>query len=371
MTIFTTPQGTRDLMFKECKSLRNIQTQLRNVFDHWGYEEIITPMVEYYDTFTIAQMKETEVYKILDASNRIETLRADMTIPIARVAATKCKDETMPLRFQYFANVFKVKEELSGHQNESIDCGIELLGVEEPYGDLEILLCALDALCVLKPFHYTLEIGNLNFFKTACDRLSLDAHTQDTLADLINRKSLKALNDYIETLNLDETGKRFFKHLPWLCGDKSILQEAYHYAFHEDLKQILDLLNQLCDQMQELGYHEQITIDLGKIPRMKYYTGLIFESFVEGVGVSILSGGRYDHLLQRFGKNLPAVGFAIRIDALIDIIQAEPSIKRMEIQYPPKCQMEALKLAQSYRNDRIVILQINSELDEIKIKEGV
>ncbi len=371
MTIFTTPQGTRDLMFKECKSLRNIQTQLRNVFDHWGYEEIMTPMVEYYDTFTIAQMKETEVYKILDASNRIETLRADMTIPIARVAATKCKDETMPLRFQYFANVFKVKEELSGHQNESIDCGIELLGVEEPYGDLEILLCALDALCVLKPFHYTLEIGNLNFFKTACDRLSLDAHTQDTLADLINRKSLKALNDYIETLNLDETGKRFFKHLPWLCGDKSILQEAYHYAFHEDLKQILDLLNQLCDQMQELGYHEHITIDLGKIPRMKYYTGLIFEAFVEGVGVSILSGGRYDHLLQRFGKNLPAVGFAIRIDALIDIIQAEPSIKRMEIQYPPKCQMEALKLAQSYRNDRIVILQINSELDEIKIKEGV
>lgn len=370
MKTFTTPQGTRDLMIKECNSLRKLQTQLNNVFHHWGYDEIMTPMVEYYDTFTIAQMKETEVYKILDASNRILTLRTDMTIPIARVAATKCKDETLPLRFQYCANVFKVKEKLSGNQNESIDCGVELLGIQEPYGDLEILLCALDALCVLKPLHYTLEIGNLNFFKTACRLLQLDEQTQDMLADLINRKSLKALNDYIETLSLDETGKQFFRQLPWLCGDKTVLEEAYAYAFHEDLKLILQQLNSLCEQIQELGYQEHITIDLGKIPRMKYYTGLIFEAFVEGVGISILSGGRYDHLLKRFGKELPAVGFAIRLDALIDVINTDQKENRIEINYPPTRQVEALKLAQSYQKQSVVLMKLCENLDEIIVKEG-
>lgn len=370
MIEFTTPLGTRDLIKQEALTRRVLQTKLTTIFDHWGYEEIVTPMIEYYNTFSIADMKEQEVYKILDASNRILTLRADMTIPIARVAATKFKDCELPLRFQYSANVFKVIEEFSGNQNESTDCGIELLGVEEPYGDLEILACALDALSVLKGLHYTLEIGNLNFFQAACDVLQLADETRSTLADLINRKSLKALNDYVDTLALDDQKKEFFKQLPWLCGDISILKEANAYAFHDDLKDILTQLDTLCTQLKQLGYDDAITIDLGKIPRMKYYTGLIFEAFVEGVGISVLSGGRYDKLVQRFGRDVCAIGFAIRLDALLEVLNIQETKECCTIKYPPNQQVEALRKAQELRTKQIVVLKMDEEVNKLTIVKG-
>lgn len=370
MITFTTPLGTRDLIKQEAQTKRTLQSTLMKIFDHWGYEEVVTPMVEYYSTFSIADMKEQEVYKILDASNRILTLRSDMTIPIARVAATKFKDDTLPLRFQYSANVFKVKEELSGNQNESTDCGVELLGVEEPYGDLEILACALDALSVCDGLHYTLEIGNLNFFQAACSVLQLNEDTRNTLADLINRKSLKSLNDYVDGLDLEETHKEFFKQLPWLCGTTDILKEAKALAFHDDLKQIVVQLSTLCEQLKALGYDEEITIDLGKIPRLKYYTGLIFEAFVEGVGISVLSGGRYDELVKRFGRELPAIGFAIRLDALLEVINLPQTTTRKIVSYPSNKQVDALQLAKELRNDAIVELVLNNELTELEVSEG-
>lgn len=370
MITFTTPVGTRDLIKQESQTRRTLQSTLMNIFDHWDYEEVVTPMVEYYSTFSIANMKEQEVYKILDASNRILTLRSDMTIPIARVAATKFKDEALPLRFQYSANVFKVKEELSGNQNESTDCGVELLGVEEPYGDLEILACALDALSVCDGLHYTLEIGNLNFFQAACSVLQLDEATRNTLADLINRKSLKSLNDYVDGLDLEETHKNFFKQLPWLCGTTDILENAKAIAFHDDLKQIIKQLTDLCEQLKALGYEEEITIDLGKIPRLTYYTGLIFEAFVEGVGISILSGGRYDQLVKRFGRELPAIGFAIRLDALLEVINLPQTTTRKIVSYPSNKQVEALQLAKELRTATIVELILNDELTELEVSEG-
>ena len=109
MIEFTTPLGTRDLIQQECVDKRRLEQHFRHIFERWGYEEVMTPMLEYYQTFSIANMKEKEVYKILDASNRIVTLRGDMTIPISRVVATKFKEAPLPLRFQYCANVFKVK----------------------------------------------------------------------------------------------------------------------------------------------------------------------------------------------------------------------------------------------------------------------
>lgn len=370
MLEYTIPAGTKDVIKQDCKNRRWLQTKLMKVFTSWGYEEVITPMVEYYQTFSIAQMKEQELYKILDASNRILTLRADMTIPIARVAATKCKEDPLPLRFQYCANVFKVNESLRGNQNESSDCGIELLGVEEPYGDLEVLACALDALSLIKEQTYTLEIGNLNFFQAACDQLRLSEEVRTTLADLINRKSLKSLQDYVETLSLCEDKKNFFLQLPWLCGDLSVLEEARKVAFHEDLIQILDQLQLLCEQLYELGYQEKITIDLGKIPKLKYYTGLIFEAFVEGIGISVLSGGRYDKLGKRFGHDVAAIGFAIRLDALSSILTAPQEMPIIQVEYPPHALVPALQLAKTYRDKAIVQLCLNKELKEISIKEG-
>lgn len=371
MNEFTTPQGTRDLVIDECYTRRKLRIELEDVFARWGYQEVITPMIEYYNTFSMADMKEEEMYKILDASGRILTLRPDMTIPIARVAATKFKDAKGPLRFMHCSNVFKVNEQLHGNKNESCDCGIELIGVEEPCGDLEVLNCAFDALRILGDIRYTLEIGNLNFFHAACKDLNISKQEQEQLADLVNRKSLKSLEDFVNTLDISDDMKAFFNKLPWLNGSVEILNEARAYAFNEELVNTLNQLEQLCGQLKALGYDDVVTIDLGKVPSLNYYTGLIFEAFVEGVGISILSGGRYDELLKRFGKDLPAIGFAVRLDALLDIIQRKDSRKRIVLEYSSKHCLEALRKAQVLRENFIVELAINEDIDEVRTRKDV
>lgn len=367
MNEFTTPQGTRDFVFKECYTRKTLRYQLEEIFANWGYQEIATPMIEYYNTFANADMKEEEMYKILDASGRILTLRPDMTIPLARVAATKFKDAKLPLRFTHCSNIFKVSEELSGNKSERTDCGVELIGVDCESGDLQILACAIDALSIVKDKHYTLEIGDTNFFQLACRDLALSDHQQAQLADLIDRKSLTSLEAYTETLPIDQDMRTFFNRLPWLCGDKEILKEAYDLSFHEDLKAVVKRLSSLCENLKALGCDKEITIDLGKIPRLHYYTGLIFEAFVEGVGISVLSGGRYDQLLQRFGQNLPAVGFAVRLDALLDVVQFDNTKQRICIRYPLDGALEALCKAKELRKEHIVEVVCDNTIDSIII----
>ncbi len=369
MIPFTTPQGTRDLIGEEYQKKRCLEKQLMEVWRRWGYEAVMTPMLEYYQTFSLAQMKDEEMYKILDPSNRILTLRSDMTIPIARVATSKYKDDTGALRFCYCANVFKQRETMRGNQNESTDCGVELLGVGAPYGDVEILACALDALSVLQNVRYTLEIGNRNFFRTACELLKLDLATSNHLAELINRKQLKELDDYVDQLSLKPDKKQFFRQLPWMCGDVAILKEALSYSFDPRLQDIVSELIHLCEQLKQLGFAESISVDLGKIPRMEYYTGIIFEAFVEGVGESVLSGGRYDSLCARFGKEMEAVGFAIRLDALIPFVQTQCNQPSIQITYPPHLQMEALRKASQLRQNHIVRCDMDPACSEILIRE--
>lgn len=369
MNEFTTPQGTRDFIVNECYTRRNLRMQLEDIYRKWGYQEIITPMIEYYDTFRIADMREEEMYKILDASGRILTLRPDMTIPLARVAATKFKDVKGPLRFMHTSNVFKVNEELHGNKNESCDCGVELLGVEEPYGDLEILNCALDALSILQDTRYTLEIGNLNFFHSACKDLNITPQQQVQLGDLVNRKSMTSLKEFVDTLDIQEERKEFFLQLPWLCGDITILKEATAIAFNDELLAIVKQMETLCKNLHALGFDKALTIDFGKVPHLKYYTGLIFEAFVEGVGISVLSGGRYDKLLKRFGKDMPAIGFAVRLDALQDILQNQDCEQRIIVEYNETHCVDALLKAQQLRKTNIVEMRLNKQIDTLIIRK--
>ena len=168
MKKFAIPEGTRDLILGECTAKKRLQDAIEQVFDSYGYKEIVTPSIEFYQTYQTGfeQIHDEQMYKFFDHNGGILTLRMDMTVPIARVAATKFKDQKPPLRFRYCANVYKVKESFAGKRNEVTDCGIELLGLGEKQSDLEILVCALEVMECMKQASFTLEIGNVNFFHT-------------------------------------------------------------------------------------------------------------------------------------------------------------------------------------------------------------
>ncbi len=370
MKEFSIPMGMRDLILGECEVKKQIQNEIEACLNKWGYQEIITPTIEYYKTYEegFEDIQEQDMYKFFDANGRILMLRADMTIPIARVVATKFKDAKTPLRFRYCANVFKVHEELSGLQSEISDCGVELIGMEETCGELEILVTAMEALKVVKDKKCILEIGNINFFQNACKALALNETQISQLAKWIDKKSLKALEDYVNELALDDVYKTFFLQLPWLSGDASILEEAKKYAFNDSLVAILDDLTQLSQNLKQLGY-EDIAFDLGKVTNLNYYTGIIFEAFVEGVGARVLSGGSYNSLIAKFGRDLPAIGFSIKLDALLDVVTSVKEEVNFQVSYPAKLKVEALKQSQSLREKGVVSLIVDNNLNEVVVKE--
>ena len=363
------PAGFRDSILEECTKKNKVKAILNEVFASYGYEEIVTPVLEYYQTYSNAfnTLNDQEMYKFFDRSQDILALRMDMTVPIARAVTTRFQDEMGPFRLHYCANVYKVRPSLAGKQSEATDCGVELIGLDS-HSDLEVLTCALDGLQALDLPSHILEIGTVRFFDEACRSARLSEEQRTKLADLIDRKSMVELKDYLQALDLNDTITAFFLRLPLLSGGQDMLDEAYGCAFTPALREIVIELKGLADEWTALGSGRHVQFDLGKIAQLDYYTGIIFEGFIEGAGTSVLSGGRYDQLLKVFGNDLPACGFSFKLDALIDHIEAPEKRAKVRLIYGPRQKVEVMQLARDLRREQIVEL-VPGFTDEIIIKE--
>ncbi|WP_315067608.1 ATP phosphoribosyltransferase regulatory subunit [uncultured Clostridium sp.] len=368
----TIPEGTRDLILDECIIKRNLERNVDGLFEKWGYKEVITPTLEFYETFNYnsQSLREEDMYKFFDNRGRILVLRPDMTIPIARVMETKLKDVGLPIKLRYTSNVFRVHKSLGGKRNEYTDCGVEFIGLEDKKSDLEILVLALEALKKLGLKDFKLEIGNIGFFNGAFKNLEIDQEYKEIIARFIEDKNLKNLEDYLADLDIKEEYKKFFNKLPWMFGDKQVLEEAKKLAFNEDIKENLEYLEMLYLELKELGYGENVTFDLGMVPGLNYYTGIIFRGYGEGVGNTLLRGGRYDNLINVSKNSIPAVGFSIDINSVIPIVKLNNNLKENEykIYYCKKNKIEAIRKSEELRsNGYIVDLLPKDDINEIKI----
>lgn len=360
------PNGMRDLVFKECDIRRKIKNSLEDTFKSFGYDEIITPSIEYYKTFSrdSDNLKEEVVYKFFDENGRILILRPDMTIPIARVVGTKMKEVDAPIRLTYTSNIFRVNKTFGGKRNEYIDCGVELIGCKDECGDLEIIVTALEALKSIAIKKFKIEIGNINFFNNAFDAIGINKEDKEKLANLIEEKSLIELISYLDYLKLDKKYKEFFIRLPWLFGDESALNEGINLAFNDEIKNSLLYIKSLYEKLKILGYTEYVTFDLGMVPRVNYYTGIIFKGYIEGASSSILNGGRYDNLIKAFGRDIEAVGFSINIDAICENIgETNKENNEIVIHYGKNRIIDAIKKGNELRdkNFRVKIIEMKDD----------
>lgn len=352
---FIIPEGTRDLILEDCAIKKKLQRDIEGILDKWGYEEIVTPTIEFYQTFNTGfeNLEEEDVYKFIDSNGKILVLRPDMTVPIARVIATKFKNIDETVRLRYSADVFRVHESLGGKKNEYTDCGIELIGLKAEESDLEILVTALDTLKLIKNSEYKLEIGNIDFFNSAIKRARFTDEERDKLADLIDRKSIKELEDYVDELETIKECKEFLKQLPLLFGGREIFEKAKPYAFNLELKHSIEYLEKLADGLEELGYSDKVTFDLGMVPRLDYYSGIIFKGYTTGVGTTVLSGGRYDKLIAKFGKDVPAIGFSINIDSMVNVMnesEVETEYK-YKVYYGSEHEVQVIQKAMQLREE--------------------
>ncbi len=308
--LLETPYGTRDFLPVEAAEKRAIEQKIFELFSSFGYEEVVTPTMEYLETLTTSSGRiiEPHLFKMFDGNNRTLALRHEMTTPIARLAVSRLKDSPLPLKLSYNTNVFRFRTNQPGRQCEFYQSGVELLGISNAFADAEIISLAAQALNVAGLKDFKICLGQVEFASGLMENLSAEVQAQ--IKSAIERHDIVALN------NLDVDAA--LKKLPTLQGGQEVLTAAQSIAKNERSRRALDNLTEIYNLLEIYGVADKIWFDLGLIRDFEYYTGMVFEAYSPGVGYSLAGGGRYDNMLKDFGAQCPATGFALGIERILD-----------------------------------------------------
>lgn len=311
-----TPEGTRDLLFEESTARRSVEEKLQKLFKSYGYSEVITPELEFYDVFSskVRHYPQESMYKLSDSKGRLMVLRPDSTLPIARLAATRLKDEITPLKLFYSQNIFRINPKNSGRDDEITQSGIEIIGGVPKRADMEILNLATESLKACSVEEFRLEIGDSAFFKALIPHITSNEDEIEAIREAIENKNFPELHALLCKYPKNKFTKAL-EALPELFGGEEVFEKAKKYFSYKETSAILEELKQVYDYLCCLGIKEQLAVDLGLVNKANYYTGIVFRGYIQGYGMSVLSGGRYDGLAGDFGSNRPATGFAVNVNA--------------------------------------------------------
>lgn len=326
-----TPEGLKDMLYEECAAKAEIERIITDLFTMRGYSRAITPTVEYYDLFDddMLGIPQEQMYKLTSVSGRIMALRPDMTIPIARLVSTRLKDVPAPIRLYYTENIFKVNINGSGHENEITQSGIELIGAKGLAADLEVLDMAVKVFEKCGISDYAIELGHAGFFGSLVRGLGVDDEKKEEIRRSIESKNYAELSLILSGID-DSPSAKVLKLLPSLYGGAEILDEAEKLcAGNDEAMEYLDYLRELYSKLSEISPDANINLDLGMVHRNNYYTGVVFRGYINGYGNTVISGGRYDGLMEKFGRPMPATGFAVDNNALISTLIASKGDKLM------------------------------------------
>ncbi|HXC61864.1 MAG TPA: ATP phosphoribosyltransferase regulatory subunit, partial [Nitrospiria bacterium] len=361
---------------------RGIERELLSIFSQWGYEEVIPPIFEYLDVLADGLDEEmiTKGYKVVDrGTGRLLILRPDVTPQIARMAATLMRDRPLPLRLCYSANVFRDEEEHAGRERELFQIGCELIGLEAPQADAEIIAIAIETLRHLGLRHFKLAIGQVEFFRGFLEGLRLSPQIQKKIRNAMARKESSELREIIQQARIPSKVAEKILAVPELFGKAEVLKQAGHLVNGSATERALARLEEVYQLLVDYGYREHLIIDLGEIRGFDYYTGIVFEVFAKGLGYAFGGGGRYDQMLGKFGYDCPSTGFAFDLERLYNVLkQAEGAANDHPLNYlitnSSKQAVRAFQLAKALREKgcRVTLRTWNGDFsDTIRYARGI
>nr|WP_277998725.1 ATP phosphoribosyltransferase regulatory subunit [Moorella sulfitireducens] len=303
----------------EATALRELEQELVAFFQSWGYREVLTPTFEFVETFQAGSPagEEGSLYKFIDRDGRVLALRPEMTAPIARLVATSLRREDVPLRLCYRAGVFRYEEPRAGRLREFHQAGVELIGAGGEAADAEIIALAVETLLKAGLQEFRIGIGQVAVTKGVLQDLELPREAVAQIKAALAGKDLVGLEGLIDGYNLKGRKKRHLELLATLHGGKEALEEARTNFNRGGAIAALAGLERVWKALAACGLEKWLFIDLGILRDFDYYTGIVFEGYVPGLGVPVCGGGRYDDLLGRFGYPCPATGFALGLERIL------------------------------------------------------
>ena len=302
------PPGTRDVLPDEMRELRALSEGLRGAFERAGYGEVWTPTIEYEDTLRRGDDRTARagVYRLFDERGRVLVLRSDMTVPIARLVATRYRDERPPLRLCYFAHAYRAAQPARARPREFLQAGIELIGAPASEGDAEVLGLVTEALAEVGLRRHRVGLGDGMLYRTVLDATGVAEERRTALLGFLSRRDLVGLEMEVDRLGLGPAERGLLTELPRLRGGPEVLDRV-----ERDLAGAVENLRHCHELLEERGLADRVILDLGLVRELGYYTGAIFEVYDPAVGFTLGGGGRYDDLLGRFGSPMPACGLAL------------------------------------------------------------
>jgi ATP phosphoribosyltransferase regulatory subunit len=303
------PSGTRDVLPDEMRELRAICDRMRTCFENAAYGEIHTPALEYEEVLRLGEEHAAGArYRTFDEKGDVLALRSDMTIPIARVVATRYRGVEPPLRFCYFARAWRATERGVGEPREFLQGGLELIGVPGPEGEAEVVALTLAALDEAGLRRHRVGVGDGSLYRRLLGLLGVPASGHLALLECLSRRDLVGLERRVDELRLGRSERELLVRLPELRGGPDMLERADGHA-----EGAVEGLRALHELLEERGVADRVIFDLGLVRELGYYTGAVFEVYDPAVGFALGGGGRYDELIGRFGRELPACGLALDV----------------------------------------------------------
>lgn len=327
--ILHTPEGVRDIYGSEFIQKFELQQQLYQMLAKEGYQGIETPTLEFFDVFSreVGTVPSRELYKFFDREGSTLVLRPDITPSIARAAAKYFHHET-PIRLCYMGNTFINYDKYLGRLKESTQLGAELMGDGSVKADVEMLSLLIKSLKEARLSRFQVSIGQVMFFKSLLKEAGIDSETQKRLRRLISDKNRFGAEELLSEWELPNELRSLFLEMTTLSGGPEVIERAKSLTGNEEAREALDRLKQIYEGLKELSLENYVSFDLGMLSKYNYYTGIIFQAYSYGYGEPIVKGGRYDTLLSHFGRELPAVGFAIVIDQLMRAVERSERVDK-------------------------------------------
>jgi ATP phosphoribosyltransferase regulatory subunit len=290
----------------EMRELRAITESLRGVFAGRGYGEVYTPALEF--AAELEPAGAPPAYRLFDERGEPMVLRTDMTVPIARVVGTRYAGAEPPLRFCYFAHAYRAVRPQRGQPREFLQAGIELVGAPAPEGTVEALHILCEALTEAGLRDFRVGLGDASLYPALIDAHGVSADARERILHELATRDFVGLERELRDAGLSADAVSDLLAAPQMRGPSLPDDDGPLRVAVAGMRAVRD---GLADEVAS-----RVIFDLGLSRGLGYYTGAIFEVYDPALGAPIGGGGRYDELAGRFGRELPAVGFALGVDQL-------------------------------------------------------
>jgi len=321
------PPGTRDILPDEMRELRRLHLALLDVFESRGYGEVTTPAIEYDEVLARGDGRTADsAYRFFDERGDLLALRSDMTVPIARLVASRYASAEGPLRFCYLANAFRAVRPQRGQMREFAQAGVELIGTPAPAGTVEVvevLEATLDAVGLDRA---VIGLGDADLYRQLLTEFGVEGEPRDAILERLATHDLVGLESELSQAGINTAQVETCLALSQLRGGREVLDQAREIG-GPAVERATARLGETFEALEERGVAERVRVDLGLLRDLGYYSGAILEVYDPALGHILGGGGRYDELLKRFGVDLPAAGFALYVER-VHVAQMEEESRR-------------------------------------------